>query len=58
MINAVLKKQEDAFLIPEYQRNVHLTGFGKATLTNQYLLKGEDYQDCFMRVAFADLARV
>ncbi len=35
------------------ERNDFLTSFGKAILSNQYLLSGEDYQDCFMRVALA-----
>jgi ribonucleoside-diphosphate reductase alpha chain len=35
------------------KRDVLLTEFGKATLNNQYLLQGETYQDCFLRVSKA-----
>ena len=37
-------------------RNDLLTDFGKATLSDRYLLPGEDYQDLFLRVskAYAD----
>ncbi|HPI62449.1 MAG TPA: ribonucleoside-diphosphate reductase subunit alpha [Alphaproteobacteria bacterium] len=37
-------------------RNNLLTDFGKATLSDRYLLPGEDYQDLFLRVskAYAD----
>ena len=49
-----LKKGLGADLIGiEYNRNDDLTDFGKATLQNQYLLAGEDYQDAFARVAYA-----
>ena len=34
-------------------RNDILTDFGKATLSDRYLLPGEDYQDLFARVATA-----
>ena len=34
-------------------RNELLTDFGKATLSDRYLLPGEDYQDLFARVASA-----
>ena len=34
-------------------RNELLTDFGKATLSDRYLLPGEDYQDLFARVAKA-----
>ncbi|MBY0461903.1 MAG: ribonucleoside-diphosphate reductase subunit alpha, partial [Alphaproteobacteria bacterium] len=40
-------------LTTQEEKNDLLTSFGKATLSNQYLLPGEDYQDCFMRVALA-----
>lgn len=35
------------------ERDHLLTDFGKATLSDRYLLKGEDYQDLFLRVARA-----
>ncbi|MCG5242307.1 ribonucleoside-diphosphate reductase subunit alpha [Azospirillum doebereinerae] len=34
-------------------RDALLTGFGKATLTDRYLMPGESYQDLFARVAAA-----
>lgn len=37
----------------DLERNNLLTAFGKSTLNNQYLMPGEDYQDCFYRVASA-----
>ena len=37
----------------EKNRNELLTDFGKATLSDRYLLPGEDYQDLFARVATA-----
>lgn len=40
----------------DHSRDALLTDFGKATLTDRYLLPGESYQDMFARVAcaFAD----
>lgn len=35
------------------ERDNLLTDFGKAVLSNRYLLEGESYQDCFARVAWA-----
>lgn len=35
------------------ERDALLTDFGKETLSDRYLLKGEDYQDLFLRVARA-----
>jgi ribonucleoside-diphosphate reductase alpha chain len=32
-------------------RDVNLTNFGKETLTDRYLMEGEDYQDLFARVS-------
>ena len=37
----------------EKKRNELLTDFGKSTLSDRYLLPGEDYQDLFARVATA-----
>ncbi len=36
-----------------HERDAFLTNFGKKTLDNQYLQKGESYQDLFVRVARA-----
>ncbi len=35
----------------DHSRDAYLTGFGKATLDDRYLLPGESYQDLFARVA-------
>ena len=45
-----------ADLVLDRSRDKLLTGFGKATLTDRYLLAGESFQDMFARVAcaFAD----
>ncbi len=40
-------------LILDHSRDELLTHFGKKTLENQYLQKGESYQDLFSRVALA-----
>ena len=37
----------------DVRRDALLTGFGKATLRDRYLLPGESYQDLFVRVARA-----
>lgn len=38
-------------ILTDSSRNELLTDFGKATLSDRYLLPGEDYQDLFARVA-------
>ncbi len=40
-------------IVTDDSRNDKLTEFGKETLTDRYLLPGEDYQDLFARVADA-----
>jgi ribonucleoside-diphosphate reductase alpha chain len=40
-------------LVLDRSRDALLTDFGKETLTDRYLLPGEDYQDLFARVASA-----
>ena len=40
-------------ILTDPSRNDLLTDFGKATLSDRYLLPGEDYQDLFARVATA-----
>ena len=35
----------------DHSRDALLTAFGKATLTDRYLMPGESYQDLFARVA-------
>ena len=44
-------KQNPSQLQTESSRDKFLTDFGKATLTDRYLLPGEKFQDMFMRVA-------
>lgn len=40
-------------ILTDQSRNDLLTDFGKSTLSDRYLLPGEDYQDLFARVATA-----
>ena len=40
-------------LLLDLSRDAKLTDFGKATLTDRYLMPGEGYQDMFARVASA-----
>lgn len=40
-------------VLTDLSRNELLTDFGKSTLSDRYLLPGEDYQDLFARVATA-----
>lgn len=52
-----MKSESCRFNIPlRPERDALLTDFGKKKLDQQYLMPGESYQDCFMRVAqaFAD----
>lgn len=51
MLEFVSSKVTKKYKETESERNNLLTDFGKATLSNRYLLEGEDYQDAFMRVA-------
>ena len=46
-LKTVLKLETDK------SRNAYLTDFGKKVLNDRYLLEGEDYQDCFLRIAKA-----
>ena len=45
-----------ADLTLDHSRDILLTAFGKATLTDRYLMPGESFQDMFARVscAYAD----
>jgi ribonucleoside-diphosphate reductase alpha chain len=52
MNNLALKIQNQP-LVLDYKKNENLTDFGKTTLSNQYLLPEENYQDLFARVALA-----
>src|SRR3954465_2517037 len=50
------QKPQPADLTLDHSRDALLTAFGKATLTDRYLLAGESFQDMFARVscAYAD----
>jgi len=49
----VVQVRSGARVVTDSARDSRLTAFGKATLTDRYLLPGEDYQDMFARVACA-----
>lgn len=51
MLESVSSKVKRKYPGTDPTRNSLLTDFGKVTLSNRYLLEGEDYQDAFMRVA-------
>ncbi len=48
-----LQVEDGTALHVDYTRDANLTEFGKATLTDRYLLEGEKPQDMFARVALA-----
>lgn len=48
----LLKKQRPFVLETKPQRDENLTDFGKAVLSNRYLLPNENFQDLFARVAY------
>ena len=49
----VVQVRSGARVVTDFTRDARLTVFGKATLTDRYLLPGENYQDMFARVASA-----
>ena len=49
----VVQVQSGGRVVIDRSRDDKLTVFGKATLSDRYLLPGEDYQDLFARVASA-----
>ena len=49
----VVQIRSGARVVTDSSRDARLTVFGKATLTDRYLLPGESYQDMFARVASA-----
>src|SRR6187397_619394 len=49
----VVQVRSGARVVTDSARDARLTVFGKATLTDRYLLPGESYQDMFARVASA-----
>src|SRR6201990_907620 len=49
----VVQVRSGARVVTDSSRDARLTAFGKATLSDRYLLPGESYQDMFARVASA-----
>ena len=49
----VVQVRSGARVVTDPSRDSRLTAFGKATLSDRYLLPGESYQDMFARVASA-----
>ena len=49
----VVQVRSGARVVTDPSRDARLTDFGKATLSDRYLLPGESYQDLFARVATA-----
>ena len=49
----VVQVRSGARVVTDSSRDDRLTAFGKATLSDRYLLPGESYQDMFARVASA-----
>jgi len=49
----VVQVRSGARVVTDSARDARLTVFGKATLTDRYLLPGENYQEMFARVASA-----
>src|ERR1700761_2865090 len=49
----VVQVRSGARVVTDSARDARLTAFGKATLSDRYLLPGEGYQDMFARVASA-----
>ena len=47
----VVQVENGAPIVIDRSRDELLTDFGKATLTDRYLLPGESFQDVFARVA-------
>ena len=51
MLDSTIQTTKGPTVKVDKTRDAKLTDFGKATLTDRYLLPGEDYQDLFARVA-------
>src|SRR5580698_10517035 len=49
----VVQVRSGARVVTDSARDARLTAFGKATLSDRYLMPGESYQDMFARVASA-----
>ncbi|HCI47317.1 MAG TPA: ribonucleotide-diphosphate reductase subunit alpha, partial [Rhodospirillaceae bacterium] len=51
MLNDAIQMGERPQVTTDTARDDKLTAFGKATLTDRYLMPGESFQDLFARVA-------
>ena len=51
MLDSAIQTLKGPTVQVDKSRDAKLTDFGKATLTDRYLLPGEDYQELFARVA-------
>ena len=49
----IVQVKSGARVVTDPSRDARLTAFGKATLSDRYLMPGEGYQDMFARVASA-----
>ena len=51
MLDAAIQMDHRSQVFVDEARDANLTTFGKATLTDRYLMPGENFQDLFARVA-------
>ena len=51
MLDAAIQTDHRSQVFVDEARDTNLTTFGKATLTDRYLMPGENFQDLFARVA-------
>ena len=51
LLNETIQVKDHSSVKTDDQRDDLLTEFGKATLTDRYLMPGENFQDMFARVA-------
>ena len=51
MLDSIIQTTKGPSVTTDKSRDAKLTDFGKATLSDRYLLPGEDFQDLFARVA-------
>ena len=51
MLDSTIQTTKGPSVTTDKSRDAKLTDFGKATLSDRYLLPGEDFQDLFARVA-------
>ena len=51
VLDSTIQTTKGPSVTTDKSRDAKLTDFGKATLSDRYLLPGEDFQDLFARVA-------